>query len=251
MTATQVVAALELPAAARVDQRVPKSLLLEHGATTAADKRLIQDGVEEIRWLAALKPTTVGVPAYRDDNREYLEVAILSTKFRSGAKASRLAELIHRAVPYPVLLVATVGERVAVSLAHKRWSQGEVGATVLDGELVLANIGDAPQMATMAFAAALPLSRQPNLHLRALYQGWMDTTVALLAASVTGAFIVLETPERAAARLEALRACARLDVEMARLRSAAAKEKQLARQVELNLKLKSLQRERAEAQARM
>jgi len=40
-----VIDALALPSEARVDQRVPKKLLLEQCAPTAADKRKIQDGV--------------------------------------------------------------------------------------------------------------------------------------------------------------------------------------------------------------
>ncbi len=36
-------------ASARVDQRVPKKLLVENGAPTAADKRSIKDGIEELR----------------------------------------------------------------------------------------------------------------------------------------------------------------------------------------------------------
>jgi hypothetical protein len=43
VTGDEAIAALDLPAAARVDRRVPKSLLLEHGAPTAADKRHIND----------------------------------------------------------------------------------------------------------------------------------------------------------------------------------------------------------------
>jgi hypothetical protein len=61
------------PDSARVDQRVPKKLLLENGAPTASDKRLITDAIEDIQWLAALKPNTIGVPEYRDTQREYLE----------------------------------------------------------------------------------------------------------------------------------------------------------------------------------
>ena len=49
------IASLGLPGGCRVDQRVPKKLLLENGAPTAADKRLIADTVEEIQWVAALK----------------------------------------------------------------------------------------------------------------------------------------------------------------------------------------------------
>ena len=60
-----IVAALDLPPRARVDTRVPKKMLVEQGAPTTADKRAIQDGVDEIHWLAALKPKykTAGLSA--------------------------------------------------------------------------------------------------------------------------------------------------------------------------------------------
>ena len=86
-----------------VDQRVPKKMLAEHGAPTAADRRLLTDGIEELQWIAALKPGTVAIPEHRADGREYLEVAVLSVQVRAThGKASqwlRLAELVRRAVP--------------------------------------------------------------------------------------------------------------------------------------------------------
>jgi hypothetical protein len=109
MNGDTLIEALDLPAGSRVNQRVPKKLLLENGAPTAADKRLINDGIEELLWLAALKPTTIGVPAYRDETREYLEIAVLRLTLRAAAKATRLVELVHRAVPYPLLLVTEQG----------------------------------------------------------------------------------------------------------------------------------------------
>ena len=38
-----MISALGLPASCRVDQRVPKKMLVENGAPTSADKRLIND----------------------------------------------------------------------------------------------------------------------------------------------------------------------------------------------------------------
>lgn len=105
MNAEAFLAALDLPASCQVDQRVPKKLLLENGAPTAADKLQITEGIEECWWLATLKPTTIGVPAYRDTLREYLEIVVLRLTLRAGAKAARLVDLVHRAVPYPVLLL--------------------------------------------------------------------------------------------------------------------------------------------------
>lgn len=248
MTVTDLVAALDLPVAARVDQRVPKKLLVEHGAPTAADKRRINDGIEDVHWIATLKPTTIGVPLFRDEVREYLEIAVLTATLRPDAKTSRLVELIHRAIPYPVVLITTQGGNLTLSLAHKRWSQGEAGATVLDDEPVTVEItpGAADQF-DQPFREALALTRQPRTDLHALYQGWMNALLALLAARVTGGFSPAVSPERVTARRHALAECARLDAEIIRLRAAGAKEKQVSRQVTLNLEIKRLEQQRSAA----
>lgn len=255
MNGDALLSALDLPAGSRVDRRVPKKLLLENGAPTAADKRIINDGIEELLWLAALKPTTIGVPEYRDEVREYLEIAVLRLTLRAEAKATRLVELAHRAVPYPLLLLTEQADhsaRPGLSAAHKRWSQGEAGKTVLEGDIVAAewDVGrDAGRWP--AFRDALALGRQPRTTLHALYQGWIDTLLALQAARATGAFAVAGNAEHAAARRDALQECARLDAEIARLRAAAAKEKQMARQVELNLELKRVEAAQAAARRRL
>ena len=72
MNQDELITILDLPSSCRVDQRVPKKLLLENGTPAASDKRAINEGLEELFWLAALKPTTIGVPDFIDDNRAYL-----------------------------------------------------------------------------------------------------------------------------------------------------------------------------------
>lgn len=252
MNGDALIQAFDLPASSRVDQRVPKKLLLESGAPTAADKRLINDGVEDLLWLAALKPTTIGVPEHRDDVREYLEIAVLRISMRAAAKAARLVELVHRAVPYPLLLLTEQGERLELSAAHKRWSHGEAGKMVLEGDVVAAAWDaehDGERWPT--FRDALALGKQPRTTLHALYQGWIDTLLALQAARVTGSFAVAADANHAALRREALHECTRLDAELARLRAAAKKEKQISRRVELNLELKRVEAVQAAARANL
>lgn len=241
MTAEAVIAALNLPASARVDQRVPKKLLLENGAPTAMDKRLITDAIDSIRWLAALKPATCGVPEFRDDVREYLEVAVLQVSLREDSKQVRLVELLHRAVPYPVLLLVERASSVSVSLAHKRNALKEADKIVLDGEPVTVTMPAAGTDTHTAFLQAMALERQPRATLYALYQGWLDTAVALQASALTGVFRILDSAERAQERRQALHASIALQSEIASMRSAAAKASQMARQVELNIEIKRLQ----------
>ncbi len=240
--ACELISALDLPTSSRVDQRVPKKLVLENGATTAADKRIINDGIEELLWLAALKPTTVGVPEYRDDVREYLEIAVLRLTLRTAAKATRIVELVHRAVPYPLLLLLEQSDRPGLSAAHKRWSQGEAGKTVLESDVVTAEWdAERDRERWPVFCNALALGQQPRTTLYVLYQGWIDTLLALHTARTTGVFAVAGNAKHADARRHALQECARLDMEIEHLRAAAKKEKQIARQVELNLELKRVE----------
>lgn len=273
LTADDVVKALALPERARVDRRVPKKMLAEHGAPTTADRRLLTDGIEELQWIAALKPGTVAIPEHRADGREYQEVAVLGVQVRAThGKASqwlRLAELVHRAVPYPLLLIqalvpsaaATPDDgpppppaRLALSLAHKRAAQNEAGKVVLDGELVRSELlSTDPGAASVVgpLLEAMALDRQPHQDLMALFQGWMDCLTTAEAARLTGHFRLPNGSIAAAAQREALRACQRLEQEAARLRSQAAKERQIAKQVDLNLALQRLQAELNAARARL
>lgn len=246
MIVSAIIDALALPPDARVDQRVPKKLLLEQGAPTAADKHQIQNGIEEMLWIAALKPTNIGVPEYRDAVSEYLEIAVLTVALRPVAKPPRLVDLIHRAIPYPVVLVAERGDTVGLSLAHKRWSQGEAGKTVLDGEVVSAAWRhDEHERHESEFLASVGLARQQRASLYAVYQGWIECVTALAAARITGEFALPDSADRAAGVREGLDDHARLNRELSVLRAQAEREKQLNRRVELNLEIKRLEAELA------
>ncbi|MDA8126578.1 MAG: DUF4391 domain-containing protein [Deltaproteobacteria bacterium] len=249
MNAESLIAALNLPPEARVDRRVPKTLLVENGAPTAADKRRINEGIEELLWLAALKPTTTGVPEYCDEVREYLEIAVLSLALRPEAKADRLMELIHRAIPYPVVLVAEQDDRVTLSFAHKRWSQGESGKTVLDDAITLSEL--VQHTSTKAFMDSMAVALQPRTHLLELYQGWIDCLDAFRAAIVTGRFIRFNSIADTISRREALAEYSQLMRQIAYLRTQADRELQISRRIEVNLDIKRLMAELDSAKDRL
>lgn len=248
MSFATVINALAIPKEALVDHRVPKKLLLEQGAPTAADKRQIQDAIEEITWVAALKPTNIGVPAFRDTVREYLEIAVLTVSFRPSAKPLRLTELIHRAIPYPLVLVTEQRDVLNLSLAHKRRSQGEAGRVVVEDvrQVQLNRDGTAPEETT--FLVSLGVSRLPSRNLFALYSGLLERVAALEAARITGSFTPPDSPESASAMRAGLDLHAQIKRDLAILRARADEEKQINRRVELNIEIKRLEAELAATQ---
>jgi hypothetical protein len=239
---SEVVSALDLPPGALVDQRVPKKLLLEHGAPTAADKRAIQNGIGELQWIAALKPNTIGVPAFGDATREYLEIAVMAVAFRLGAKAARLIELIHRAIPYPVLLMTSDEETLVVSVAHKRHAQNEAGKVVVEGVIATAPLKlgrlSAPER---AFFDSLALAKLTSRDLFTVYESWAARIEALRAAHITGVFAATNEAQAIERRRIALQTHARLTQEADGLRAKAARERQISRMVELNLEIRRLE----------
>ncbi|MDO5505139.1 MAG: DUF4391 domain-containing protein [Pseudoxanthomonas suwonensis] len=247
MTGDALIQALNLPAAAMVGQRVPKKLLLENGARLAADKRLVNDGIDAIHWLAALKPNTCGVPAYRDDTREYLEIAVLRLQLRPHAKAGRLLELLHRAVPYPVLALLEQDHQVLLSLAHKRHALKEADKVVVDGEIVTIAMTSADEGILRDFLAAMDMARQPATSLLALYEGWMDVLIALQSSAVTGTFNLLDSQQRRSLRRQALADIHLIDTRAKALQSAARGASQMARRIEINMELQQLRRDREQA----
>jgi hypothetical protein len=248
MILESIISAIGIPQKAWVDQRIPKKLLVDNGAPTATDKRQINDGIEEVRWLATLKPSTIGISAYSDNEREYLELAILSARFRSGAKSTRLTELLHRAIPYPILLIREDGGETALSLAHLRWSLGEAGQTVLESSPLITAL-DFDNLATSPFLASLCLTDSPRQDLRALYEGWGEAFEAYSAARITGQYQPATDTARAEQRRSALAEHETILREIVSLRAQAAKTKQLARRVELNLQIRALESRLAETMA--
>jgi len=238
MTVDQLLQTLALPDSTRVQQRVPKKLLVEHGAATAHDKRLIQDGIDEIIWLASLKPHLIGVPEHEDEHRHYREAAVLSLALRPGTRTARLVELLHRAVPHPVLLATTVDGSLGLSVTHLRRSQTEAGQTVLDGPVMSAQVP--PGGGGVAFQTALALANLPRANLHALVQGWIDTIAALDVAQETGSFVPSTSRAEAEVRHAALQQLRDLQAQAAELRARAVKERQLARQVALSDELRSI-----------
>lgn len=237
-----LVDALGLPLEARVDMRVPKKLLLEQGAPTAADRRTIQAGIDELQWFAACKPATIGVPSFTDNARDYLEIAVVACAFRLEAKAARLIELIHRAIPYPVLLATSDDQGLALSAVHKRRAEREAGKVVIEGLVMAPGLGrEAANPIEQAFLMSLALARQPRRDLFTLYEGWLSRIEALNAARLSGIYAPSDDPGAVTRRREALEVHSRLTRELVSLRAKAAREKQLNRRVDLNLEIQRLE----------
>jgi len=242
-------AAMSMPDSCQLSKRVFKKLFIENGSLTAADKRAFTDDIDTIVWEYTLKPSTLPVKGYEDDEREYHEVAIIQVNLKTDKRTRRICEVVHRTIPYPIFLVLAFPPRVAVSVAQKRFSRAEHGAIVAeDIRLTPWLDGDEPDPIHGQFIESLALPTLPQTDFFALYSGLVDRVAALEAARLTGEYRLGSSPQQARDRLTRLADCRGIEQEIAELRASLKKENHFNRQVELNTKIKSLeQRLRSES----
>ena len=245
------------PESTRLGKRIFKKLFEENAALTVTDRKALRDDLDVLTWAYTLKPSTVPIRPYQDSEREYLEIAVLEADLKSPKRAARLAQIIHRAIPYPVILVfnhqsSIQNHQFQISLAHKRFSQAEKGAVVADDFLATNWIALAdPSPVQQAFIASLRFADLPQTHFYALYSALADRLVGLACADLSGAYRLETALERRGQRRARLTECRALELRIQGLKTKIRKETQFNRQVELNTQIKRLDRELHDAVAHL
>ena len=234
---------MAIPEACQLGKRVFKKLFHENAKLGVTDKKAFREDIDTITWQYTLKPSTIPIQVYEDKHREYLEVAVLQVNLKTLRRTSRIAEIVHRAIPYPLVIVFVLEPVCALSVAHKRFSQAEKGAIVAEDFIITDWIDlSAPTAIQKHFFASLAVSTLPHTHFFAFYSALVDRLVALDCARLTGEYRLESTAAKRTARSKRLAACHELEIRIAECKAAIKKETQFNRQVELNTKMKDLEK---------
>lgn len=243
---------MAIPDACHLGKRVFKKLFHDNAKLGATDKKAFREDIEVITWQYTLKSNTISIQAYEDNQREYREVAILQVNLKALNRINRIAEIIHRAIPYPLIVVFTYNTTCALSLAHKRFSQAEKGAIVAEDFLITGWIDLlAPTPIQQAFLDSLAVSALPHTHFFAFYSVFTDRLVALDCARLTGEYRIEPTTTKLRVRRDQLAVCHELEIQIDGHKAAIIKETQFNRKVELNIKMKDLERQYQEITAKL
>ncbi len=233
---------LGISQACALGKRLFKKQFYEHGQLGAADKKAFVEDIEGIDWAYTLKPSTINIPKLEDDTREYLEVAVLQVKLSAIERYVRIAAVIQKAIPYPLLIVFVRGNGLAISAADKRINRADANKIVVEASYDTGWIDiSAPSAAQDAFLTDFRATKFSYRNLYDFYQDAVGRIIALNCASHSGRY---EPPSEKtmpkADRLEALRQMEKLHQERIEVRNKLKKEKNLGTQISLNIRIKQL-----------
>lgn len=233
-TATDIYEQMQLPAAARLDERMAKHLFYQQPRFTRRDEALFTKDIERITLRYALTPETTHLAPYRDDVRDYGDVLVLEIALRSDARRQRIAELFWQYLPRPQVLVFTTGERYALALALVRTNLADRTRNTVEETLTMDDLAAAD-----ALWAQLAYPTIPATDFYQLVRGAFDRMSVEKARRELG-----RTGLDGAAARQALARDAALAQEIAELRAQMKKELPFQRKAELNMKIKRIEQQR-------
>ena len=111
---------LNIPKNCIVDNTVFKKAFLENADLLAFDKKIINEHIKKVTWKYCLKPDTINIQPYKSDERDYLEIEIMEVQLNDASKIKRIAEIIMRAIPYPILLVLVKDNQIQLVTGDMR-----------------------------------------------------------------------------------------------------------------------------------
>ncbi|WP_372837460.1 DUF4391 domain-containing protein [Phaeovulum sp.] len=222
-------------------KRIFKKQFYEHGQLGAADKKAFVEDIESIEWRFTLKPSTINIPKLEDDTHEYLEIAVLQVVLSAIERHTRIATVIQKAIPYPLLIFFVSGTRLALSAADKRINRADANKIVVETTYDTGWIDTAAVLPVeAAFLADFRITNFSYRNLHDFYQDAVSRIIALNCGAHSGRYVTGAGEKPKAVRLEALRQMDKLQQERVETRNKLKKEKNLGTQVGLNTRIKQL-----------
>lgn len=231
---------LGIPQKCFLNKTLFKKLFLESGMLDITDKKALKDDIDKIRWLYTLKPSTINIEPFKDDTYEYDEVAILQVDLSSPTRVKRISSFVNKAIPYPLILIFTYGDMIALGVADKRTSQADKAKWVVeDGWITPWFNPSAPSQSERQFMTDTAIKNLSFLNFYAFYSDVKSLVIALNASVQTGTYNVTRG-SASENRIEKLRALEALEQDKTELQNKLKKEKQMGRQVEITTGIKNM-----------
>lgn len=224
---------LNIPSSCFIGNTIYKKLFYENADLSTSDRSLFTDTINKIAWFYCLKPETINIPAYKDEVRDYPEIEVIEVLVHKDYKLKRIAEIIMRTIPYPMLLIFKLEDKRQFYVAHQRSSQSDSSKNTIE-EFIATDWLDSDS----ALLAKLDIKQMRFTNFYALYSDIVDaiSIYNLSAIMPTKDIITGAEARQLSAKIEDI------EQEIVSLRSKLKKESQFNRKMELNIEIKKLER---------
>lgn len=228
---------LNIPDECKVEKTIFKKLFYENASLSSSDKVLFTDVIDKVTWKYCLNSNKLNVSSYKDEEREYLEIEIVEVALLAEKNLRRMAEIIMRTIPYPMLLFFRQDNKYQVWAAYQRFSLADTLKITL-GDFARTDWFDESSI----LWNNLNLKNMRYSNYFAMYSDMVDAINVFNAKMLAGQDMEITGLEAK----QLLEQVAVLDNQIASIRASLKKETQFNRKMELNIRIKNLEKQKIE-----
>lgn len=201
---------LEVPRDCIVDSVIPKKDIFEAADSKTKDKKIFTDLIKQIKWCYNFTEDNIRVDKYVDEIRSYEEVELINInlkydnvhkivagKFKEDDKIDKVAEIIMRFIPYPLILTMQYENELKFYASHIRESKQDYDKIVLDGPRRSTNWMDIDNLSEIEddFITKIQFENLERENFYKFYNNYLEAIVQHDAAILAGGPVNLPIDE--------------------------------------------------------
>ncbi len=183
------------PNKVRLSTKVTKKVVLENNQLTTSEKKLIKEEINDIIWLAVIKPSTYNVPIYLDENYIFDEITFIVVKISNKNKAKKISELFQKIIPYQLIVIVNYEDEILLNVADKRINKNDKERRTVE-KLLFTDWFKYEEIADNeninSFFTSLNITNLPHRNLKAFYTGIINRVNCYEISKRTNKFKILE-----------------------------------------------------------
>lgn len=201
---------LEVPNNCIVDAAIPKKEVFEAANLNSKDKRIFTDLIKQIKWCYNFTEDNVRVDKFIDEERRYEEVELINInlkydnvhkidigKFKEDDKIDRIADIVMRFIPYPIILTIQYENELKFYTAHIRESKADPEKIVIDGKILSTNWMDIDNLSEIEddFISKIQFHNLDRTDFYNFYNSYFEAVVQHDGAIMAGGTVNLTVEE--------------------------------------------------------
>ena len=204
-------------------------MFYENGNLSTADKELFTNVIDKIIWAYCLKPENTNIKVHKDELRDYPEIEVLEVAVNSDTKLKRIAEIIMRTIPYPMILIFSLNGKKQIWTAQQRINQNDNSKNIIEEFINTEWVYEDSEL-----YKKLSITNMNMTDFYSLYCGFVDAISVHNAKHITHKEMTGEQARELTSKM------AELENQIASLKAKLKKETQFNKRVEINLEIKKL-----------
>ena len=237
---------LNLPERCMLEKKLTKAFFLKHFDLSITEKKLLNNTIVSMDWLASVKPNNSNILVAKNDDYMFEEIQFIVCTVPDSQLnqwSEKCSAFIQKYIPYQIVLIIEDNDSFVINTCDKRINQVDSSKRTIEQSISTQPLSKLYKTDVInAFFDSLDFSRLDKTNLEITYKSYIQAIVQLQTANITGNY-TQRKQSRTQHDMELLANIETGEKDLLRLSNSMKHETQINNKVSLNVEIQKLKQE--------